>query len=48
MKFPMIVSSSPAAGAAISDCYQNASNLHYNAKRNKLAFDGASAIASHT
>lgn len=44
----MIVSSSPAAGAAINDGYQNASNLHYNGKRNQLAFDGASAIASHT
>jgi len=44
----MIVSSSPEAGAAVNDCHTNASELHYNCKRKKLAFDGASAIASHT
>ena len=48
MKFAMIVSSSLAAGAAINDCHQNASYLHYNVQRNQLAFEGASAIASHT
>ena len=44
----MIVSSSPEAGAAINDGHQNASELHYNYKRKQLAFDDASAIASHT
>lgn len=44
----MIVSSSPAAGAAINDGRTNANDLHYNGKRNQLAFDGASAIVSHT
>ena len=44
----MIVSSSPEAGAAINDGRANASNLHYDSKRKQLAFDGASAIASHT
>ena len=44
----MIVSSSPEAGAAINDGRTNASDLHYNCKCKQLAFDGASAIASHT
>ena len=44
----MIVSSSPEAGAAVNDCRTNANQLHYNCKRNQLAFDGPSAIASHT
>ena len=44
----MIVSSSPEARVAINDGCANASDLHYNRKRKQLAFDGASAIASHT
>ena len=44
----MIVSSSPEAGAAVNDGRTNANDLHYNYKCKKLAFDGGSAIASHT
>ena len=47
-EYPLIVSGRPEAGAPVNDGRTSASELHYNCQRNRLAFDGASAIASHT